>query len=94
MWHASVSVWNRDGTRKMNLPALAFNEAVRLLAGVGADVEWWTFGTGPAGEYVGYLRVPVTETEYAQCPAGIVVADAGDAGPQRPRTKPGRINHG
>lgn len=59
---------------------------MRLLAGVGGDVEWWTYGTGPAGDLVGYLRVPVTAAEYERVPPGVVVADAGDAGPQRPRT--------
>lgn len=36
---------------------------------------------------VGYLRVALTEQEFAVCPPGIVVADAGDAGPRRPRTR-------
>lgn len=93
MWHASVSVWSRDGSRKMAMPQLALKEAVKLLDGVGGDCEWWTFGSGPKGEHVGYLRVPVTEAEYAMCPAGIVTADAGDAGPRRARTRP-RVDKG
>jgi hypothetical protein len=35
---------------------------------------------------VGYLRVPVTETEVVLVPPGVVVADAGYAGELRPRT--------
>jgi len=81
-----VSIWSKDGSRKLNNPALAEKEAVKLLAGVGGDCEWWIYACG-AGSLVGYLRVPVTEAEFAVCPAGNVVADAGDAGPQRPRTR-------
>lgn len=69
----------------MAAESLVFKEAVKLLAGVGGDVEWWIYACG-AGSPVGYLRVPVTEAEYTQCPAGTVVADAGETGPQRPRT--------
>jgi hypothetical protein len=60
--------------------------AVRALAGVGGEVEWWTFGTGPMAAPVGYLRVPVTEAEVVLVPPGVVVADAGYAGELRPRT--------
>ncbi len=55
------------------------------LAGVGGDCEWWIYRAG-TGSPVGYLRVPVTEAEYLVCPAGLVVADAGETGPRRPRT--------
>ena len=72
----------------MRMPDLALKEAVQLLAGVGGDHEWWTYGTGPNRDNVGYLRVPVTETEYEQCPREPVIADAGESGPQRPRTYP------
>jgi hypothetical protein len=91
VWHASVSVWSPDGMRQMNMPRLALKEAVGLLAGVGGEHEWWTFGTGPAGLYVGYLRVAMLETEYSQCPAGVVTADAGEAGARRPRSYPGSL---
>lgn len=85
MWHASVSVWSKDGVRKLNNPDLAFKEAVKNLAGVGGDCEWWIYGCG-TGSPVGYLRVPVTEAEYLACPAGTVTTDAGETGPRRPRT--------
>jgi hypothetical protein len=80
-------VWTKDGTRKVNMPALAEREGVRVLAGVGGDREWWTYGGGPRGELVGYLRASLTVEEFALVPAGCVVADAGDAGPERPRTR-------
>jgi hypothetical protein len=65
---------------------MALREGIKILDGVGGDTQWWTYGTGPGQELVGYYRVPVLETEHAMCPAGIVVADAGEAGPQTPRT--------
>lgn len=80
-----MSIWDRNGTRKLHQPALAEKEAVRLLAGVGGDVEWWIYAVG-AGSPVGYLRVPVTPQEYQQVPPGCVTTDAGETGPQRPRT--------
>jgi hypothetical protein len=67
----------------MTMPKLAEREAIKLLAGVGGDTEWWIVG---ADGTIGHLRVPVTETEYEQLPPGCAVVDAGDAGPQRPRT--------
>lgn len=57
---------------------------MRLLAGVGGDREWWIFRDA-AG--VGHLRVPLTVEEAAQLPPGCAVADAGDTGPERPRTR-------
>lgn len=81
-----MSVWSKDSARKLSNSGLALKEAVRLLAGVGGDCEWWIYGGGPNRDPVGYLRVPVTEAEYASCPAGMVVADAGETGPRRPRT--------
>lgn len=58
---------------------------MKLLAGVGGDHEWWIYACG-GGSPVGYLRVPVTAQEYELVPPGCVVADAGETGPQRPRT--------
>ena len=81
-----MSVWSKDGTRKVPAAELALKEAVKLLAGVGGDCEWWIYGGGPNRELVGYLRVPVTEIEYQLCPSGTVITDAGETGPQRPRT--------
>jgi hypothetical protein len=69
------------------MPDLAEREAVRLLDGVGGEREWWTYGAGPAGELVGYLRVGLTPEEYTLVPPGLVTSDAGDAGPERPRTR-------
>jgi hypothetical protein len=61
---------------------------VRLLAGVGGDVEWWVWNLPLVG-LVGHLRVPLTDEEYARVPPGCAVADAGETGPQRTRW-PGR----
>jgi hypothetical protein len=60
-------------------------EAITLLAGAGGETEWWIYNRAAA---VGHLRVPVTEIEFEQCPAGIAVADAGPSGDRRPRTYP------
>ena len=68
----------------LTLPRPLEVAAVRLLAGVGGDREWWIFRDGPA---VGHLRVPLTPEEAAQLPPGCAVADAGDTGPERPRSR-------
>lgn len=86
MWHASVSVWSADQTRKLVQPGIAERHAVQLLRGVGGDVEWWIFNPDPA-VLVGHLRVPVTTVEAAGLPPGQATADAGPSGPQRPRTR-------
>lgn len=60
--------------------------AVAALAGVGGDHEWWL----PTGDYnaaVAHLRVPTTDVEQRLIPAGLVTMDAGNTGPQRPRTR-------
>lgn len=67
----------------MDQAKLAEREAVRLLTGVGGESEWWLF----TGARVGHLRVPVTGEENAQIPPGCVTSDAGETGPQRPRTR-------
>lgn len=82
-----MSVWTKDGLRKVNMPDLAEREGVRLLRGVGGDREWWAYAAGPRADWVGYLRVALTAGEYALVPPGLVTSDAGDAGPQRPRTR-------
>ncbi|MGI5286615.1 hypothetical protein ACQEVF_25205 [Nonomuraea polychroma] len=56
---------------------------MRLLAGVGGEREWWIYSPGR----VGHLRVPVTAPEYELIPPGCAVADAGESGPERPRTR-------
>lgn len=85
VWHASVSA-QRKG-RFINDEARLERLAVGALRGVGGPSEWWVHAlmlNGPA--IVGHLRVPVTPDEYALVPAGLVVTDAGETGPQRPRT--------
>ncbi len=69
------------------MPGLAECEGVRVLAGVGGEREWWAFGVGPRDEPVDYLRVSLTAAEFELVPPGCAVADAGDAGPERPRTR-------
>jgi hypothetical protein len=78
-------VWSKDRTTRRDAPAQAEAEAVKLLRGVGdPGREWWLWN--PVG-LVGHLRVPVTPAEYERVPAGCVTGDAGETGPQRPRTK-------
>lgn len=86
MWHVSVSAWSRAG-QMIEAAELAEKEAVRALTGVGGDTEWWLWN--PAAR-VGHLRVPVTAGELQHVPAGCAVHDAGDTGPERPRTGPPR----
>lgn len=81
MWHASVSAWSPAG-QLLELPALVEREAVRLLRGVGGEREWWIHSAGR----VGHLRVGLTAAEVAGLSAGVAVDDAGEAGPERPRT--------
>jgi hypothetical protein len=58
---------------------------VKLLRGVGDPVwEWWFWNPDAL---VGHLRVPVTAAENVHIPAACVVADAGESGPLRPRTR-------
>lgn len=66
----------------LDQPGRCERVAIKALAGVGGDAEWWTCRRG-----VGYLRVPVTPDEYQQVPPGCVTADAGESGPRRPRTR-------
>jgi len=68
------------------MPQLAEREGIRLLRGVGGDREWWAYAVGPRAGLVGYLRVSLTADEYALVPPGVVTSDAGDAGPERPRS--------
>lgn len=82
VWHASVTVWDRS-RRLVVAPALAEKEAVRLLLGVGGDREWWLWS--PEAR-VGHLRVAVTPEEFERIPPGCALHDAGDSGPERPRS--------
>lgn len=85
VWHVSVSVWPPDGRGHRNEPLLAQREAVADLRGVGGTCEWWIWT--PAR--VGHLRVPLTVEEFAMLtePDRLAVADAGDSGPQRRRSR-------
>lgn len=88
MWHTSVSI-QRKG-RVIDDEGRAERLAVQALAGVGGDVEWWIYRDNeahPGGPKVGHLRVPVTVAENAMIPFGVAEHDAGETGPQRPRTR-------
>lgn len=65
---------------------LAEREAVRCLRGVGGDTEWWIWNGAGYGGAVGHLRVPLTVAEAALLPPGCAEHDAGETGPQRPRS--------
>ena len=82
VWHLSVSVWS--GGKQVSVPDLAEKEAVRWLRGVGGDREWWIWNEGAL---IGHLRVGVTEAEFEAMPCGVAEHDAGDTGPERPRTR-------
>jgi hypothetical protein len=86
VWHVSVSAWSRRTEERVSTPGICEKEAVRLLRGVGGDREWWWWN--PA-ELIGHLRVAVTPAEYAVLPAppGGLLDDAGESGPERPRTR-------
>lgn len=84
MWHTSVSVWSRR-SQLLDAPQLAEAEALRSLRGVGGAVEWWWWN--PEAR-VGHLRVAVTPEEHDAMPLGQARDDAGETGPQRPRSQP------
>jgi hypothetical protein len=65
-------------------PVICEREAIKLLRGVGGDREWWVYGTETL---IGHLRVAVTGAEHASMPPGLAVSDAGESGPERPRTR-------
>jgi hypothetical protein len=81
VWHASLSLWT-PSEEKMRAPGRLERAAVGMLRGVGGDREWWIWN--PAVR-VAHLRVAMTRAEYETVPPGVVVADAGEAGPQRRR---------
>lgn len=83
VWHASLSLRDPAGTLLAS-PGLMQRHAVRLLADVGGDHEWWIWN--PAAR-VAHLRVPLTAVEYTEVPDGCATGDAGPAGPRRPRTR-------
>jgi hypothetical protein len=69
----------------LNLSSDCEAEAVRCLFGVGGFREWWIWN--PVSK-VGHLRVNVTDSEFARVPPGVAQHDAGDSGPERPRSRP------
>jgi hypothetical protein len=83
VWHASVSLWTPAGA-KQRAPGRLERAAIGLLRDVGGSREWWIWR--PAAR-VGHLRVALTETEYQRVPAGCVLSDAGESGPERPRRR-------
>lgn len=85
VWHASVSIRARRGRGPVVVdPALLEETALALCGGVGGSWERWRIS--PAG--IGHLHVPVTAAEFVEIPPGLVVGDAGETGPERPRTRP------
>lgn len=83
VWHVSVSVLAPDRRSLRDMPALGERDGVKLLAGVGGETEWWF----QAPSLIGHLRVALTPAEAAGLPPGCVIADAGESGPPRPRTR-------
>lgn len=83
VWHASLSLWTPART-PVRSPGRLERAAVRMLASVGGDTEWWIWNPRAA---VGHLRVAVTPAEYELIPAGCAVHDAGESGPARRRTR-------
>jgi hypothetical protein len=68
----------------VDVPGVCEKDAIRLLRGVGSGREWWWWN--PAA-LIGHLRVGVTDAEYATLPELRAVDDAGETGPERPRTR-------
>lgn len=86
MWHVSISQQRPTG-RMRNVPRELEREAVRHLAGVGADREWWLYSP----QRIGHLRVALTPAEAALLPPWCgPIDDAGETGPERPRTASAR----
>lgn len=56
----------------------------KVLRGVGGEREWWMWNPDAL---VGHLRVGVTEDEFAALAPLRAVDDAGETGPERPRTR-------
>lgn len=70
-------------------PARLERVAIAALAGVGGEREWWIYRANEvtSNGWVGHLRVSVTVDEAKLIPPGLVTSDAGEAGPERKRTR-------
>lgn len=85
VWHISVSISNPDRTKRVRSAGVAEREAIRALAGVGNDREWWWWNPQVG---VGHLRVGVTEGELGVLGEWPAEDDAGETGPERRRKYP------
>lgn len=83
VWHVSLSLRTPTG-KPISSPGQLERAAVRLLTGVGGDREWWFYNPRTR---VGHLRVAVTVDENELVPPASVVADAGEFGPERKRSR-------
>jgi hypothetical protein len=79
-----VSLWDGLTKAKLRSPGALERAAMRLLAPVGGEREWWIWNPRVL---VGHLRVALTAEEAAVCPPGCAVADAGESGPERRRRR-------
>jgi hypothetical protein len=83
VWHVSLSLRTPTG-ELLSSPSQLERAGVGLLAGVGADLEWWHYNPRTR---VGHLRVAVTTEENERIPVAPVMADAGESGPERKRSR-------
>jgi hypothetical protein len=84
VWHASVSITDPTLRKRVRSAGVAERAAVQALAGVGNQKEWWRWNRELG---VGHLWVGVTEEEADALGRWPAEDDAGETGPQRPRTK-------
>ena len=83
----SVSAWSRRTEKRQDVPEVCERDAARLLRGAGGDREWWHWN---ADGLIGHLRVGLTPAEYATLPPMEAIDDAGETGPERPRSNRNR----
>lgn len=84
VWHVSVSLVAPSTGRRRNRERDVEAHAIRALAGVGGNTEWWYWS--PAR--IGHLRVALTSDEAAQLPPWHgPIDDAGAEGVRRPRRR-------
>lgn len=83
VWHVSASLWTHR-SEQLRSPGVIERAAVALLAGVGGEREWWLWNPRTR---IGHLRVALTTAENELLPPFCgAVSDAGESGPERPRT--------